>query len=148
MPLTKEEFDSFFQYFAPPGKRNPSDCRKHQRVPTAATATILPLAGGQVVEPMVVQMHDISRMGLRFTHERKFAIGDQFLLCLVSANLKMTRAILCTVRRCELAAGGKFNMGCEFLDTGEQMIPTDLVMPGLKRFHKEADDAESCEDAA
>jgi hypothetical protein len=148
MPLTIEEFETLFQYFAPPGKRDHSDKRVHWRVQTNVRATIIPLASGKPLEPLIVRVIDASRRGVRFVHTCKLSLGDQFLLCLVSANFKHTRAILCAVRRCESGAPGSFKIGCEFLDSGEPVMPTDSVMRGLKQFQKQADAAEALEDAA
>jgi hypothetical protein len=148
MPLTNEEFETLFQYFAPPGKRDESDKRVHWRVQTNHPATVVPLLSGAPLEPIVVQVIDASRRGIRFVHARKFEVGDQFLLCLVAANFKKTRAVLCTVRRCESVGKAAYRCGCEFTDNGEHLLPTDHVMKGLKRFQKNAAAAEECDEAA
>jgi hypothetical protein len=148
MPLTNEEFETLFRYFAPPGKRDASDKRVHWRVQTNHPATVVPLLSGKPLEPIVVQVIDASRRGIRFVNSRKFEVGDQFLLCLVSANFKKTRAVLCTIRRCEPAGKAGYRCGCEFIENAQHVLPTRLVMKGLKRFQREAAAAEDRDEAA
>jgi hypothetical protein len=148
MPLTSEEFESLFQFFVPSGNRDHSDQRKHLRIQLSATATILPIAHGKNLKPLIVRLCDISRKGLRLIDAHAFQPGDQFLLCLVSADYKTTRAIFCVVRRAEQTSNGMYRVGCEFLDDGDQTLPTDTVAAGLKRFQKLATTAEEQEEAA
>lgn len=140
MPLTAEEFESMFSLFSFGSMRRSSERRLHRRIDADTTATILLLHPGRPLIPTLTRVTDVSRKGVRIVHPTKLNIGDQFILCLSTANSKHTRAILCTVRRSDTFNGKQFRMGCEFVDYGKSLVKTDSVLKGLRSFQAAAAD--------
>jgi hypothetical protein len=143
MQLSADDYRSMVESLRPFGMRRRSDKRLHLRIGADADVTIIPLfASGALPDglpqPVSVHVVEVSRNGLAIQHICPFDVGQQFILCLSLPDCRMTRSVMCVVRRVgSINGSGRFHMGCELIGHIQPEVPTDEILPGLQRFQIE-----------
>jgi hypothetical protein len=134
MELSLEDYEALVLSMRPWGTRRPSEKRLHLRVSADAQVTIIPLITGKKPVPMTVHVADVSRHGVGIRHSQPLSIGQNFILCLSLEQGTKTRAIICVVKQVKKVKPRSHHMGCEFIDHAAAEVPSDQVLPGLKRY--------------